>query len=148
MSYRVYATDDLHLEIEQRLNQIFRVLVAKDMDYEAMYLAFLRDTGYRQQEIQNIRWRNIDPDGVLSNVPSSKPGEIICKPRQLNTDTMIALKRWNHSNPEALLFPRTSTLLRRICTATNEKLTYTELKKYAQQRLCERYITTPKNWPN
>lgn len=148
MSYRVYATDDLHLEIEQKLNHIFRILVAKDMYYEAMYLAFLRDTGYRQQEIQNIRWRNIDEEGVLSKVPSSKPGESICNPRQLNTDTLAALKQWNCSGPEALLFSKTASLLRKICAVTNEKLTYTELKRYAQQRLCERYITTPKNWPN
>lgn len=148
MSYRVYATDDLHLEIEQKLNHIFRILVAKDMYYEAMYLAFLRDTGYRQQEIQNIRWRNIDQEGVLSNVPSSKPGESICNSRQLNTDTIIALRQWDFADPDALLFPKTTSLLRRICTVTSEKLTYTELKRYAQQRLCERYITTPKNWPN
>lgn len=148
MSYRVYATDDLHLNIEQKLNRIFRILVAKDMYYEAIYLAFLRDTGYRQQEIENIRWQNISQEGVLSQVPSSKQGEVVCNPRQLNTDTMEALKSWGSRDPESFLFPKTSSLLRRICAVTNEKLTYTELKRYAQQRLCERYITTPKNWPN
>lgn len=146
MSYRVYATDDLHLEIEQKLNQSFQILSAKGMYYEAAYLAFLRDTGYRQQEIQNIKWSNIGQDDVLSNVPSGKPGEVICNPRQLNPDTVAALKEWGYSDPEALLFPRSASLLRRICTVTRERLTYTELRRYAQQRLCERYITTPKSW--
>lgn len=71
MSYKVTPTENYKLEIEQKLLRMLYILIIRKMWREAVFLCFLRDTGFRPEEIAGIRLSHIDESGLLKGVPSA-----------------------------------------------------------------------------